>query len=91
MNKSVNIGMLTDTTPDAAAVQIDLFRQATPARRLESALRMSAATRKLARRGIARAHPDWSPRECDLMFVRVHYGADLAGRLATYWETHGTA
>lgn len=39
---------------------------------------------QLARDAIRRRHPDWSEREVMLEFVRVHYGAELAGRVRDY-------
>ena len=37
-----------------------------------------------ARAGIARAHPDMSALEQQVIFVEVHYGAELAGRLREF-------
>jgi hypothetical protein len=68
----------------ARAVQLELFRRATPARRFALARSLSASTLGLAHAAIRRRHPTWSEREISLELVRVHYGADLAERLRGY-------
>ena len=70
-----------DTTPEAERVQIELLRAAPVARRLRLAFSLSATVISLARRAHARARPNASQRELDLLFVEVHYGAELAGDL----------
>jgi hypothetical protein len=45
------------------------------------ALRLSDETIALARRAIARMHPDLDKTQRDIEFVRVQYGAELAARL----------
>lgn len=69
---------LTDTDPEAARVQMDLLRRASPARRLRLALSLSRSVLALSRGGIARRLPRASPEEVGLEFVRLHYGEDLA-------------
>jgi hypothetical protein len=61
--------------------QIELLRAAGPARRAQLAMSLSSEVIDLARRGIAAAHPHLSPRELDLKFVEIHYGADLAAKV----------
>ena len=70
-----------DTSPDAERVQVALIRQASVARRLHIALRLSATVISSARRALARARPQASARERDLRFVELHYGAALAKEL----------
>jgi hypothetical protein len=70
-----------DTTPEAERVQIDLLRAAPVARRLHLALQLTATVIGAARRAIGRARPHESPRERDLRFVELHYGADVAAGL----------
>jgi len=71
----------TDTAPDAERVQVNLLRAAPVARRLHLALSLSATVIGAARRALARAQPHASPRELDLRFVELHYGADVAAGL----------
>jgi hypothetical protein len=69
---------LTDTDPEAARVQMELLRRASPARRLRLALSLSRSVMALSREGIARRSPRTSPEEVGLEFVRLHYGEALA-------------
>jgi len=70
--------LAADTTPEAAEVQLRLLRAASPSRRCQLAFALSDTTRHLARRGIDRRYPNLSEREKDLVFVRVHYGTEIA-------------
>ncbi len=76
--------MLSDTSPEAEKVQIELLRRATNAERLALALSMTDLTVRLARRAIARANPGLSQHELDLKFVEIHYGKELAERVREY-------
>jgi hypothetical protein len=67
-----------DTTPDAERVQAALLRAVPVARRLHIAMALSATVIGAARRALARARPQASPRELDLRFVELHYGSDMA-------------
>ena len=69
---------LSDTTPEAGSLQIELLRQATPARRAGLALSLSATVLQLAHAGIRRRSPSISQVEAALQFVDIHYGAELA-------------
>lgn len=70
-----------DTSVDAERVQVALLRAAPVARRLHLALALSATVIGAARRALARAQPHATPRELDLRFVELHYGADAAESL----------
>jgi hypothetical protein len=80
---------LSDTDPEAALVQLELLRKATPARRLALALSLSRSVMELARSGIARRMPGASDRELGLRFVALHYGEDLARELDAHLTTRG--
>lgn len=67
-----------DTTADAEQVQIDLLRAASAERRLRLAFGLSAMVIGAARRAIAASRPAASRRTVDLLFVELHYGAELA-------------
>lgn len=67
-----------DTTLEADRVQVALIRAASPARRLQIAFGFSAAIITVARRALARAHPDAPECERALQFVSLHYGRELA-------------
>ncbi len=70
-----------DTAPDAERVQVALLRAAPVARRLHIAMALSATIIGAARRALARAQPQASPRELDLRFVELHYGTALVADL----------
>jgi hypothetical protein len=70
---------LSDTDSDSRRLQIDLLRQATPARRLGLALALSADVVSLALAGIRRRNPGVSDTDAGLRFVEIHYGSELAG------------
>ena len=78
-----------DTHPAAEAVQIRLFREASPARRFEIMRALSTYVVRLARAGIRRANPDLTERELQLLFVEVHYGRELAERLREFLDQRG--
>lgn len=67
-----------DTDPDAARVQSELFRRASPARRLALALSLSRTVLGLSQRGLARRMTGATDREIAVRFVELHYGPELA-------------
>ena len=69
---------ISDTDPDALRLQAELLRRATPARRLELALSLTASVIELACAGIRRRSPGISDEDARLQFVEIHYGAELA-------------
>ena len=69
---------LSDTDPEAARVQLDLFRHASPAKRLALALALSRTVIGLSRRGLARRMAGATEEEIGLRFVELHYGRELA-------------
>ena len=75
---------LSDTHPNAAEVQISLLRRATVAQRLSRMRSLSRTVIMLSRRAIARANPELSEREVNLLWVAHHYGSELAERLREY-------
>lgn len=75
-----------DTNLQAERVQLDLLRRATVARRAATALSLTQTVVELARRAIRRQNPELSEQEVLLRFVAVHYGPELAGRLAAGLE-----
>jgi len=63
-----------DTTPEAAAIQLQLYRQAGPSRRAQIAVELSDAVREMALTGIRRRHPELSEREVRRSFLQMVYG-----------------
>jgi len=73
-----------DTSPEAERVQIELLRQAGPARRFALARSLSQTTMQLARGAIRRRYPEASEEEVGLIFVALHYGPELAEQVRTH-------
>ncbi len=83
-----------DTDPRAEKVLIDLIRKATIAKRISRMRSLSRTILRLAQRGIKKAHPELDEQELKILFVKIHYGDDLAHRFRTYLQqktTHGHA
>ena len=74
----------TDTDETTERVHLDLLKRASPGRRLELALSLSATVIGLSRRSLARANPGLAPDDLAVAFVRTSYGEDLAQELRTY-------
>lgn len=55
-------------------MQLQLYREAGPARRVQIAVELSDAVRETALAGIRRRHPDYSERKVRDTFLRVVYG-----------------
>jgi hypothetical protein len=68
----------SDTTADAAAVQLDCFRRLTPQERLRKMIESSRRGRDLAMAAIRRGEPGISEAEVRLRYLAVAYGDSLA-------------
>ena len=77
----MSVEPLSDTDPEAARVQLELLRRASPAKRLSLALSLSRSVLGLSRRGLARRLAGASEEEIGLRFVELHYGRELAQEL----------
>jgi hypothetical protein len=69
---------------NADAKQLELMRAVAPRARAGLALRLSDEVFALSRRAIERAYPELDAIERQLKFVELHYGAELANRLAAW-------
>lgn len=76
----------SDTSPDAARVQIELLRRATTARRFELARSLSRTTIELSRRAIRRANPEWTEEQILGRWLELHYGRDIADQVRAHCE-----
>jgi len=65
-----------DTSPRAAAIQLQLYRECGPSRRAQIAVDLSEAVRNTTLAGIRRRHPDYSEHEVAATFLRLLYGHD---------------
>ena len=75
-----------DTDPKVEEIQIALLRKAGIAQRTMRTRSLSRTVVNLSRRAIARTLGDVGQKERDLVFVRIHYGDDLARRLEAYLD-----
>lgn len=78
-----------DTNPEAERILISLIRTLSMEEKLNRTLNFSSSIIKLSKRAIARANPDLSENERDLLFVEYHYGVELANKLRSFQEQNG--
>jgi hypothetical protein len=70
--------MLTDTTPDAERVLVELMRQASVTKRISITRSLTNLAVRMSRQAIAEAHPEYGPLEVKLYWMELHYGKPLA-------------
>ena len=66
--------MSIDTSPEADAIQIEIFRRMTPAQRLRLALEMSESMRNVALAGLRSRRPELNEKELSNELMRMMYG-----------------
>jgi hypothetical protein len=76
---SMNAG-LSDTSPEAERVLIELMRQAPVWRRLEIVGEMNETVRLLILSGLRQRHPDATPDELRRRMADILLGPELAAR-----------
>ena len=64
---------ISDTTPEAKAIQERIWRNMTGEQRLLLAWDMSLFTRELARAGIRQEHPDWTETQVAHELLRLAF------------------
>jgi hypothetical protein len=69
-----------DTSPEAHALQIEIYRRMGPEKRLALALRLSDEARAITRSGIRARHPEYSEEQVDQALRRLLLGDDLFQR-----------
>ncbi len=67
-----------DTDLQAEAVQLDLLRRSTVARRVATAVSMSRTVIGLACEALRRQNPGCTGTELLVRFVAIHHGSELA-------------
>jgi hypothetical protein len=65
---------VTDTSPKVAAIHLELYRAAGPARRAQIAADLSDAVRETTLAGIRRRHPELSENDIRESFLQLVYG-----------------
>jgi hypothetical protein len=68
----------TDTSPEANAFQLQLLRQASPARKLEMVAQMNATVRTLALAGLRSRYPNDPPEILHRRLADQILGAEMA-------------
>jgi hypothetical protein len=66
-----------DTTPEAWAVLVNIYRRMSPGRRLELVCEMSDSLRRLVADGVRHRHPDYTEDQVRLAVIRLWLGEDL--------------
>jgi len=74
----------TDTNPEVERVLISLLRKLNSTQKFEQVQSFSSSILKLSKRAISRANPDISEQEKNILFVKYHYGAELANKLRLF-------
>ena len=77
---------MRDTPLEVENVQLDLLRKMSIPERLDLVGQLNRTTRELSFAAIERTHPDLSDQEQRLLFVKLHYGTELADRVKEYLE-----
>ncbi len=81
MRYSFDVGDSThDTTREAAAMQVAVYRRMSPTERVAIAARMSMAARAITLEGIRRRHPDYDEQHARWALFRMLHGDELFGR-----------
>ena len=70
--------LFTDTHPDVEALQIRLWREASPAQKLQMAGELYAAARELALTGLRKRFPNASEKELRRRLADLVLGEELA-------------
>jgi len=78
-----------DTAVRSEQVLLGLLRKKSPAEKIAQGRALSQLIIGLSRRALARANPEKSEAELDLLFIRLHYGEELARRCAEYRQAAG--
>jgi hypothetical protein len=74
----------TDTDRTTEAAWIAMLRRAKPSRKFAQVRSLSQTTLNLSRRAIARKNPHLTEAELGGLFIRYHYGDELADRFEQY-------
>ncbi|MDX1964389.1 MAG: hypothetical protein SFX18_14655 [Pirellulales bacterium] len=70
--------LLSDTSPEAERVQIELIRKKSPQERFELMARLTDEIIGIGKQAISRQYPHLSPQEVNYRFVSRNYGAEMA-------------
>lgn len=71
----------SDTHPDIEALQVELWRQASPTHKMNQLAQLNAAARLLALAGLRSQHPQASESELRFKLARLLLGDELAHKV----------
>lgn len=74
----------TDTNPEAERFLISLIRASSVKERFMHMQSFTSSIIQLSKRAISRANPGLNEKEKNILFVKYHYGEDLAEKLSKY-------
>ena len=78
---------MNDTSPEAALIQMAIYRRMSGEQRLRLAMEMSEFARELCLAGIRRLHPDWSDAQVRREMLRWTFlPAPVPEWLDAQWE-----
>ena len=66
-----------DTTPEAAAIQVEVLRKMGVAGRVRLAVEMSEFVRDCQRAALKRQHPEYSEAQLSAALLELRYGLEL--------------
>jgi hypothetical protein len=66
-----------DTSPEAAEVQLEIYRRMSPEARLRVGLELTELSRRLLAEGVRRRHPEYTDGQAHLAFLRLWLGDEL--------------
>jgi hypothetical protein len=66
-----------DTSPEAWAILVNIYRRMSPNRRLELVCEMSNSLRRLVADGVRNRHPDYTEDQVRLAVIQLWLGEDL--------------
>jgi hypothetical protein len=65
--------MISDTSPEAAAMQLKIWRSMTGEQRVQIAMDMSEFARELTRARLRQEHPEWNEKQVMLEVIRLAF------------------
>lgn len=77
-----------DTCPETEKIVISLLKKKTLSNKFSTIRSLSKMTIQLSKRAIARVNKDLNEKQVNLLFIRYHYGDDLACRVEKYLNEH---
>jgi hypothetical protein len=78
--------LFSDTNPKAEAVLVELMRKASFTKKFNLVTSLSAMVINLSKRAIERSNPKLDKKAIDLLFVKYHYGTEIAQKLEKYLD-----